>query len=175
VPDTLPLSIEGWTLRAWRNDDAPALARHANNIEIWRWMSDRFPNPYTLELAQHWVTRGHIEFGGDHWAIACDDQALGGCGIHQEQGQFACNAEVGWWLAEPHWGQGVATCVARTLVTRAFENPQITRVYAPIHAGNRRSMRVAENAGMVLEAVQPQSAIKAGRVIDRHVFAIYRG
>ena len=32
-------------------------------------------------------------------------------------------------------------------------------------------MRVAEKAGMVRERVQPQSAIKAGRVIDRVVYA----
>ena len=171
---TIALGIEGWVLRAWRIGDAAALARHADNVEVWRWMSDRFPHPYTLDTAEHWVARGHIEFGGDNWAIACNDEAVGGCGIHQEAAQFRCNAELGWWLAEEHWGRGITTRVAAALVERAFANPEITRVYAPIHAGNTQSMRVAEKNGFRLEGVQPQSAIKDCKVIDRWVYGKYR-
>lgn len=171
---TIALGVEGWTLRAWRESDAPTLARHANNINIWRWMSDSFPHPYALETAQYWVQRGHIEFGGDNWAIACNDETVGGCGVLQEHGHFRCNAEVGWWLAEEHWGGGIVARAAAALLQRAFDNPQITRVFAPVHAGNRRSMRVAEKNGFVLEGVQPKSAIKNGQVIDRWIWARYR-
>ena len=171
---TIALGLEGWVLRAWRIGDAAALARHASNVEVWRWMSDRFPHPYTLEIAEHWVAHGHIEFGGDNWAIAFNDEAVGGCGIHQEAAQFRCNAELGWWLAEEHWGRGITTRVAAALVERAFANPEITRVYAPIHAGNTQSMRVAEKNGFRLEGVQPQSAIKDCKVIDRWVYGKYR-
>jgi len=52
---TLSLGIEGWTLRAWRESDASALAQHANNPNVWRNMSDRFPHPYTQDIAEHWV------------------------------------------------------------------------------------------------------------------------
>ena len=171
---TLALGIDGWTLRAWREADAPALAQHADNLNVWRHMSDGFPHPYTLAIAEHWVRRGHVDFGGDNWAIAFDDGAVGGCGIHQQEGQFRCNVEVGYWLAQRHWGRGIATRVARALAERALANAELTRVFAPIHAGNTASMRVAEKAGFVREALQPQSAIKAGRVIDRVLYARYR-
>ena len=171
---TISLGIEGWVLRAWRTGDAAALARHADNVEVWRWMSDSFPHPYTLAIAEHWVARGHIEFGGDNWAIACNDEAVGGCGVVPQHGPLRCNAEVGWWLGERYWGLGITTRVAGALVSRAFANPEITRVFAPIHAGNARSMRVAEKNGFVLEGVQRQGAIKAGRVIDRWVYGKYR-
>jgi RimJ/RimL family protein N-acetyltransferase len=154
--------------------DAPSLSKHADNVNVWRWMSDRFPHPYTLQIAEYWVTRGHIDFGGDNWAIAFGDEAVGGCGIHREDGPFRCNAEVGWWLGEQHWGQGVATRAAAALVERGFADPAITRIHAPIHAGNQRSARVAERNGFVLEGVQPQSAIKDGQVIDRWVYGRYR-
>lgn len=176
-PEALPtiaLGVDGWTLRAWCETDAAALARHANNANVWRWMSDSFPHPYTQEMAEYWVTRGHIEFGGDNWAIALNDEAVGGCGIAPDHGHLRCNAEVGWWMAEAHWGRGIVTRAAAALVRRAFDNPQITRVFAPIHAGNQRSMRVAEKNGFVLEGVQRQGAIKDGRVIDRWIWAKYR-
>lgn len=171
---TIALGLAGWTLRAWHRADAQSLARHADNAAVWRWMSDSFPQPYTLEVAAHWVARGQFDFGGDNWAIACGDDAVGGCGIAPQQGPLRCNAEVGWWLGEEYWGRGVVTRVAGALVSRAFADPAITRVFAPIHAGNTRSMRVAEKNGFVLEGVQRQGAIKAGRVIDRWVFARYR-
>lgn len=171
---TIPLGVDDWALRAWRQTDAPELARHAANINVWRWMSDSFPHPYTLPMAEYWCTRGHIEFGGDNWAIALRDDAVGGCGVIAQHGQFRCNAEVGWWLAEAHWGQGIVTRVAAALTQRAFSDPQITRVFAPVHTGNRRSMRVAEKNGFVLEGVQPKSAIKNGQVIDRWIWATYR-
>ncbi len=171
---TMALGLHGWALRAWRAGDAASLATHADNINVWRWMSDGFPHPYTLAVAEHWIARGQAEFGGDHWAITFSDEAVGGCGIVQQQGHLRCNAEVGWWLAEMHWGRGVVTRVVAALVQRAFGNPQITRIHAPIHAGNQRSMRVAEKNGFVLEGVQPKSAIKDGAVIDRWVWARYR-
>jgi len=171
---TLDIGLAGWVLRCWRDSDAPALAEHANNLKVWRNMSDGFPHPYTLATAEHWARQGHLDFGGDNWAVAFDDTAVGGCGIAQQSGPTRCNAEIGYWLAEPYWGRGVATRVARALLERAFANHEITRVFAPIHAGNAASMRVAEKAGLARESVQPQSAIKAGQVIDRVVYACYR-
>jgi [ribosomal protein S5]-alanine N-acetyltransferase len=171
---TLDLGLPGWALRAWREHDAPSLAAHASNVNVWRWMSDGFPHPYTLEIAEHWVRRGHIDFGGDNWAIAFEGVAVGGGGVAPQQGPLRCTAEVGWWLAEEQWGRGVGSRVARVLIERAFESPGIARVFAPIHAGNERSMAVARRAGMALEAVQRQSAVKDGRVIDRHVFVALR-
>jgi len=171
---TLALGIEGWALRAWCDGDAPSLAEHADNLKVWRNMSDAFPHPYTVAVAEHWVRHGHLDFGGDHWAIAFNDTAVGGCGIAPQSGHLRCNAEVGYWLAERHWGRGVATQALCALVARAFTDPEITRVVAPIHADNAASMRVAEKAGMLRESVQPQSAIKAGRVIDCVVYARYR-
>jgi RimJ/RimL family protein N-acetyltransferase len=173
-PPTIDLGLPGWRLRAWRADDAPALARHADDAEVWRWMNDAFPHPYTLGIAEHWIRQGHLDFGGDHWAIDVEGQSVGGCGIHPLDGAQRCVAEVGWWLGRAFWGRGVGSRAARAIVARAFDDPQIARVVAPIFAGNERSMAVARKAGLALEAVQRQSMIKAGRVIDCHLHVAVR-
>lgn len=180
-PEALPTialgvaaDLRGWCLRAWRAGDAPSLSKHASNANIARWMSDGFPRDYTPAIAEQWVTRGHIDFGGDNWAIAHDDEAVGGCGIHPQGGALRCNAEVGWWLSEMHWGHGVGSRVARALIARAFDDPLITRVFAPVHAGNERSMATARSAGMHLEGVQQRSAVKDGEFIDRHIYVRLR-
>ena len=171
---TLALETPGWTLRPWRATDAEALAHHANDEAVWRNMSEGFPHPYTLEVARHWVDRGHIDFGGDNWAVAVGDLAVGGCGVHTGQGGMACNAEIGYWLGRSHWGQGLGTQVARALTQRALANPAITRVFAPVHAYNPASIRVLVKCGFEQEALLRLSAVKAGTVIDRVLMARYR-
>ncbi len=171
---TLDLGVPGWALRAWREADAEALARHADNPAVWCNMSGGFPHPYTLEIAQHWVRQGHVDFGGDNWAIVLEDDAVGGCGIHPGSGAFRCNAEIGYWLAQQHWGRGIGTRVACTLTEHAFADPEIIRVFAPVHAYNPASVRVLEHCGFVREGLMRLSALKAGTPIDRVLMARHR-
>lgn len=171
---TIALDLPGWTLRAWRAGDAESLAHHANNIRVWRNMSEGFPYPYSLEVAQHWVDRGHLEFGGNNWAIACDDIAVGGAGIHPGAGHAACSVEIGYWLGEAFWGRGVVTQVAAALTRIAFEPSAVTRVFAPVHADNPASMRVLEKNGFELEGRQRRSVLKAGVPIDITTWARLR-
>jgi len=170
---TIALPQPGWSMRAWREDDVWALARAANDERILQWMSDTWPSPYTERDAQWWIGTGQ-HAGGMAWALCLDDVPQGGAGLHPQTGIFRCNVELGWWLHPDHWGRGVVPAAAGHLVERAFSLPEVTRVFAPIHAGNARSVRVAEKAGMRLESVQPRSAFKRGVVIDRVLYAQYR-
>jgi [ribosomal protein S5]-alanine N-acetyltransferase len=173
VESVWPLPQPGWCLRRWQASDIARLAAIANDERIAAWMSDTWPAPYTEADARWWVQEGQLALG-DNWCISHDGLAWGGCGSHRLAGFLRCNVEVGWWLSPDQWGQGIVSAAAQVLLRGSFEDPEVHRVFAPIHAGNTRSMRVALNAGLRLEAVQPQSAFKRGQVIDRHVFAAYR-
>lgn len=167
----------GWTIRAWREADVPRLAALADDPAIASWMSDTWPMPYTEADARWWVNEGqHVgrDRGAQALAICLDNEPWGGAGLHPQTGFQRCNVEVGWWLAPAQWGQGVAAAAACWLIGRCWQLPSVHRIFAPIHAGNLRSMRVAEKAGMRLESVQPRSAYKQGRLIDRYLWACYR-
>ena len=140
------LDLPGWTLRPWRPGDEGALAQVANDERIAAWMSDTWPCPYTQEDANWWVNEASCK--DQVWALCLHDVPQGGIGAHPQAGFQRCNVEVGWWLSPAHWGQGVVPQAARWLLEQAFLlNPEATRVFAPIHAGNIRSMRVAEKIG----------------------------
>jgi RimJ/RimL family protein N-acetyltransferase len=173
-PTVPPLSAPGFSLRAWQSADAPALAQVAGDDCVWRWMSDNFPKPYTLEVAQHWCERGHIDFGGENGAISLDGVAVGGAGYQAGSGFMRCSVEIGYFLAPAHQGRGVGTAVVAALTQLALALPETTRVFAPVHAGNAASMRVLAKNGFVCEGTQRLSAFKAGRVIDRVIWARYR-
>ena len=42
-------------VREFRPDDAPSLARHANNRNVWLNLRDLFPHPYTEEHAAGYI------------------------------------------------------------------------------------------------------------------------
>ncbi len=72
--------------------------------------------------------------------------------------------ELGYVLARPYWGRGLATEVVRVLTGWALAQPEIHRVWAVCDVDNRASARVLEKAGMAREgllrgwALHPSSA-----------------
>jgi hypothetical protein len=49
------IKLERCTIREWRMDDAPSLAKHANNRRVWLGLRDAFPHPYTIEDANRFL------------------------------------------------------------------------------------------------------------------------
>ena len=102
------------------------------------------------------------------------NEVVGCVGVRQDQGWLRCNAEVGYWIGRAHWGHGMATEARRLTSDWAFsELTELTRLYAPIFDWNTASRSVAKRAGYALEGRMPLSAIKAGRVISRVIYAKY--
>lgn len=174
-----PLPIlqgERCLLRALVPEDAPALVTHADNPAVARFLFDAFPQPYTLAAATAWA--GHEANSGAFgrvWAIVVDGALTGCIGLHQEGGSLRCNAEIGYWLGETHWRRGITSDAVRQVTDWAFAAvPDITRIYAPIFAGNEGSQAVVRRCGYVREALLKQSAFKNGEVIDRVLWATYR-
>ncbi|MEF7614305.1 GNAT family N-acetyltransferase [Aquincola sp. MAHUQ-54] len=170
------LTGERCSLRELTVADAPSLQRNANDVDVWRNMFEGFPHPYTMVDAITWCDGGARESRyGLVWGIDVGGQVIGCANVTPQEGPLRCNAEVGYWIGQPHWRHGIAT-EALGLVTawtwRAL--PDITRLYAPIFAWNTGSQAVARKCGYLKEADMPRSAIKDGRVIDRVQYAIYR-
>jgi RimJ/RimL family protein N-acetyltransferase len=55
--------------------------------------------------------------------------------------------DLGFRLAQPHWGQGLATEVASAWVRAAFDEYRIRRLGAFVHPENVASIRVLEKVG----------------------------
>jgi [ribosomal protein S5]-alanine N-acetyltransferase len=141
----IPLPIAEYALRKWRESDEIDLYEALNNQYAGRFLADWYPKDgYTWGMAEQWVTGGAESFGGINWAVTYKDIAIGSAGIHPQLGFARCSAEIGYWLAEPFWGKGVGSALVATLTEKAFDMPEITRVFAPIHVGNIASQRICE-------------------------------
>jgi RimJ/RimL family protein N-acetyltransferase len=175
----LPLPVlqgERCLLRPLAAADAPALQRHADDVDVARNLFDGFPSPYALADAEAWCARdansgrfGHV------WGIVVDGAVAGCIALAPQKGWLRCNAEIGYWLGQAFWRRGVTSDAVRQVTDWAFAvQPELTRIFAPVFSWNEGSQAVARHCGYVREGVQKQSAIKDGRVIDRVFWAAYR-
>ncbi len=157
MPFPARIDLAHCTLRAWRVDDAPALAMTlaANDAHLRAWtpwvVDGRVPGQSLEErLAQH---AGDFAAGrGWVYGIFTHDETgvLGGCGLYARVGATAL--EIGYWLAAGSTGQGLATESATALTALAFSNPAIERVEIHCDPRNAASVRIPQRLGYRIES-----------------------
>lgn len=157
-------------VRSWSENDVASLTLHANNPAIWRNLRDG-PEPYKAEDARDYITRVSEQRPETAFAIVVDGAAVGSIGFTLGHNVERVSAELGYWLAEPYWGRGIATESVRAVTAFAIAEHGLTRVFALPFAGNAASCRVLEKAGFNLEARLRKSAKKDGRVTDQFLYA----
>src|SRR6185295_553155 len=165
----LPLSR--CEVRSWRVDDLASLVAYADNRKIWLNLRDRFPHPYTKRAGREFLHGMMMQRPETHFAIDVGGEAVGGIGFAMQHDVERVSSEIGYWLAEPFWGRGIATQALSAVTSYAIETHGFTRMFAVPFATNPASCRVLEKAGYVLEARLRRSAIKDGQVIDQLQYA----
>ena len=164
-------------LRPWRAEDAESIARYADNPKIAANLRNVFPSPYTLEDARGFV-QGCIEADPNRQctrAIVTGGEAVGSIGLFFGDDVACKSAELGYWLAEPYWGQGVMSAAIRQLCAFAFDTYGLCRIHAEPFAHNAGSRRALEKAGFTLEGVLKNSVYKNGVLCDSCLYALTRG
>lgn len=168
------LSCGACVVRDWSPADKSSLVRFANNRNVWRNLTHRFPHPYTDADADSWLSRMARKSPATSWAIEIDGLAAGGIGADPGEGVYAKSARFGYWLGEPYWGRGIMTAAVRGTVEYLFAQFDFVRLEAPVFEWNPPSMRVLEKCGFVREGVLRQSIEKDGKIIDAVLYARLR-
>ncbi len=168
------LKLSSCHVRSWRASDADSLVTHANNYKIWINLRDAFPHPYTKRDARTFL-RGVLRRKPETlFAIAVNDEAVGGIGFVLHQDVERVSAEIGYWLGEPFWKRGITSEALAAVTKHAISTHKLTRIYAVPFAWNPASCRVLEKAGYVLEARLRNSAIKNGQLTDQMQYAFVK-
>lgn len=169
----LPLARPGYRLREFDEDDIPRLCELADDDAIWRWVTDLFPRPYDHEAATRWVMQ-QAEFDPPrNLAIAGPDGLAGGVGVMLgDVPNFAHDGELGYWLGQRHWGQGIMTAAVAAFVAWAAAAHGLERFTARVYAGNEPSVRVLRRCGFAQEGVLRGAVKKQGRTLDLLVYGL---
>ena len=164
----------GFTVREYREGDIESLVEHANNPHVSRNLEDRFPYPYSSEDAEKWLAHVADQDPLTSFAIATNSGVIGGIGFQLHQDIYRASAELGYWLGETYWGQGIATRAVREVTTWAFDSFPLERMQARVFESNPASCRVLEKAGYTYEGRLRRSVLKINMVMDLIVYAILR-
>ncbi len=165
------IDIGRYMIRDWTMDDAGPLARHANNPNIAENLRDGFPNPYRFTDAESFLRRVTSQSPRLAFAIACEDEAIGGIGLMIGQDVHRFTAELGYWLAEPFWGKGIMTSAAVAITNYGFAELNLNRIYAEPYTHNIASARLLEKAGYSLEGTLRANVVKHEKVLDQFMYA----
>lgn len=169
-------TIEGsrFTLRPFTAKDAASLARYANNRKIWANVRDAFPHPYTLKHAIDFIDFLQHNDQEKVFAIEMEGEAVGSVGLKAKTDVYRLNRELGFWLGEPFWGQGIMSEAVGLVVDYAFLKTDAIRLTAEVYDHNQGSMHVLEKNDFRREAVLRQAVIKDKKVEDLHIFALLK-
>ena len=167
----MELNCDKCKVRSWHPSDVESIVRHANNRKVWLNLRDRFPHPYTKADAQHWIQSALSIKPETNFAIEVNGKAVGGIGFELRTDIERYSAEVGYWLGEEFWGQGICTSALKTATPYAIEAYHLNRIFAVPFSENLASIRVLEKAGYSREGIMGRSAFKDGRFVDQILYA----
>lgn len=168
---SLPLEGQRCRVRPWTPADLDALVQHADNPRVSAQLRDVFPYPYTLDDGRRFLAFVAPQHPPTSMAIEVDGAAVGGVGVVPASGNERRTAEIGYWLGETYWGRGIAVEALTLMTTYAIETFALARVQALPAAANRRSCRVLEKAGYLLEGTMRKSFLKHGELHDQRLYA----
>ena len=160
-------------LRPFKKGDEFSLAKNINNKKVIKNLLV-VPSPYKLKDARYWVAKNLGEYKKKEpamigFAIDIDGEIVGSVGIHKIAKSH--QAEIGYWLAEQHWGNGIMTEAVKLITKFSFNELKLKRVYAYAFSFNKASQKVLAKAGFKFEGILKKNSKKGDKFIDDYLFA----
>ncbi len=95
-------------------------------------------------------------------------EVVGGIGLNRI---WQHCAEIGYWLGEKYWGQGITTQAVKLVTKYGFEKLGLRRIYAFVFIWNKASAKVLEKSGFKYEGRLKKHAKKGNRFLDDFLYA----
>ena len=162
-------------LRPFTRADAPAVQRFIGDARVAD-TTLTIPHPYLDGMAEAWIEKiepMHATGAGVVFAVTEPGAGLVGTLSLQLEPKHH-RAELGYWIAVPHWGKGYATEAVVAAIAFGFDTLGVNRIEAAFMPRNAASGRVMDKAGMQLEGRQRQYFCKNGIFEDVIRYAILR-
>lgn len=146
------IETERLILRPWQEEDAATLFHYACDPDIgpiagWQ--------PHTsvensLEIIRTVFSAPEI------YAVVLKEknEPIGSCGIMRSDSLHSAymkndEAEIGYWIGKPFWGQGLIPEAVMALLRRSFGELSLSAIWCGYYEGNHKSRRVCEKCGFL--------------------------
>jgi len=141
-------------LRRLTDDDIEALVKGANNVNVSRYTA-LIPYPYITADARDFLNGVLLDRNANSRHVFGIETRIGGDLIGCIEINMGTGSDTfGYWLAEPHWGQGYASEAILAMQRFAFQVAGKKELCAAVHPDNPASTRVLEKAGFVYDRIE---------------------
>ena len=140
-------------------------------------MRNTFPQPYRIDDAAKWISIASSASPLRDFAICRLDNntVIGGIGLKTQDDIHYRTMQIGYWLGEDHWHQGIALEAISMFTEWTFERfEHVLRLEAEVFEGNNASARALEKAGYTFEAEKKNAIEKMGAVMSVLVYRKFR-
>lgn len=173
-PNQPTLSSPRLRLRPLTLSDAKTIQRLAGDRDI-AYGTMLIPHPYEDGMAEEWIGKQDELFRNNQSATFAierkqDDALIGTIGLtlFEKHGQ----AELGYWVGKPYWGNGYCTEASRAILKYGFRERKLHRIHAKHYVRNPASGRVMQKLGMQQEGVLRDHLFKWGVYEDVAIYGI---
>ncbi|MCH7759454.1 GNAT family N-acetyltransferase [Patescibacteria group bacterium] len=165
------IKTKRFILRPFRKGDEFTLAKNINNKKIYKY-TQNIPYPYTLDHARVWVKVNLKEQKRKkpkklNFVIEIDREVAGSIGFNKI---YVHKAEIGYWLAEKYWDNGIMTQSLKLVSKFGFEKLKLKSIFATVFYSNKASARVLGKAGYKKEGLLKNHIIKDKKLKNVYLF-----
>ena len=147
----MELLTERLILRPWKKEDGESLFEYAKNPAVGP-IAGWPPHTsviHSLEIIDTVLSKPET------YAICLktDNKAIGAISLMIGNASHLIipntEGEIGYWIGEPFWGQGLMTEAVRCLLKHGFSDLGLSKIWCCYFDGNSKSKRVQEKCGFV--------------------------
>ncbi len=145
----MEFQTERLILRSWKESDAESLFKYACNPSVGP--SAGWPVHKSIEESLGVIK--NVLCGKECFAVCLrsDDMPIGCVElILNDASDSAGNSdecELGFWLAQPFWGQSIMSEAAGRLILHAFEDLHMKKIWCRYYEGNEKSEKIQHRLG----------------------------
>lgn len=177
MPGPVFLDGETVTLRPIEREDLDFVERVMNDPAVWR--PALGINPLNDELAAEFFETVLTTEQDVHCLVCHDDEPIGHVSLTESaygptETSRARSAELAYWLAPEHHGEGYGSDATETLIEYAFLDRNLRRLEAYAGGFNDASIALLESLGFEHEGTRREAAWYQGAYYDVVTFGLLR-
>lgn len=170
------IETERLTLRPWEERDAESLYEYAKDPRVGP--AAGWEVHTSVDNSREIIKTVLSAEGTYAVTLKGQDRAIGSVGIMMAgksnidipQGE----AEIGYWIGVPYWGQGLIPEAVEALLALCFTKLGCSRVWCGYFEGNEKSKRCMEKCGFRYHHTNPHSHFPAREDVEEHFTIITR-
>lgn len=170
------ITTERLLLRQFTQSDAPSVQKLAGDEAIAA-TALNIPHPFEDGMAEEWIATHQPDWEAGkaaNFAIVLRQKPIlvGAVGLSLNSANE--EAELGYWIGKPYWGQGYASEAASAAIEFGFETLKLDRIYATCLRRNIASAKVLQKLGMTQEGSQKQRVFHRGQFEELELYSLVK-